>query len=160
MTPVSTNLQLPETRTINVVANTALNVTLTRGAMLQGTVTNGGNPYQDMRVEIAGVTGASAVTDAAGAYAFLAPAGTHVLQLTAEAGALRGIALAPQTGVVVALPGPVTQDIALTRQDRHQQCQHDQVTYQHLQWCFVPPEITKAPAILDRDTGYYHHKHQ
>ena len=85
-----------------------------RGAILTGTVTNGGPAEPDIKVEIAGVTGASDVTDGSGVYSFLAPVGTHTLTLTAEAGSLQNMALQPVTGVVVTTPGPVTQNIALS----------------------------------------------
>ena len=114
ITPDPTNLQVPEVQTITVIANATLNVTLTRGAILTGTVTNGGPAEPNIKVEIAGVTGASDVTDGSGVYSFLAPVGTHTLTLTAEAGSLQDMALQPVTGVVVTTPGPVTENIALS----------------------------------------------
>ncbi|MEE9125820.1 MAG: carboxypeptidase-like regulatory domain-containing protein, partial [Planctomycetota bacterium] len=66
ITPDPTNLQMPEVQTITITGATTLNVTLTLGATLTGTVTNGGTPEPDIKVEIAGVTGASNVTNGSG----------------------------------------------------------------------------------------------
>ena len=71
-------------------------------------------PAQDIRVEIEGVLGASGVTDGSGDYAFVAPAGTHDLHLTAEDGTLEGFALTPEGSVIVAVPGPLTHDFELS----------------------------------------------
>jgi len=107
-------LQQPEVRTITVAGPTTLDVVLARGAMLTGTVTSDGvTPVPDIRVEIANARGASDVTDGAGQYSFLAPLGTHTLQLAARDGPFEDIALAPVTGVLVTAPGPVVHDVTL-----------------------------------------------
>lgn len=112
LTPRPDNLQLPESRTIRITAATVLDVSLQRGAILQGTVRDpSGTPTERIRVEIAGLTGAADTTDGSGQYSFLAPPGTHTLTLTAEDGPFRDVALSPVEGVIVTLPGPVTQDI-------------------------------------------------
>ena len=116
ITPEVTNLQLPEVRTITIgTIDRTENVTLTLGALLTGTVTLPGSatPAPDVRVEIPTVFSASAVTDGTGVYSFLAPVGTHTLDLTAENGAFEDIMLNSVSGVVVATPGPVTEDIQL-----------------------------------------------
>ncbi|MFQ5843951.1 MAG: hypothetical protein ACE5JG_03085 [Planctomycetota bacterium] len=115
ITPDPANLQLPERRVVTVFGPMTLDLALTRGALLGGTVTEPGGvtPAADIRVEIPNVDGASAVTDAAGAYSFLAPPGVHTLDLVAENGPFKDMALAPVPGVGVAVPGPVTQDITL-----------------------------------------------
>ena len=114
-TPEVTNLQLPETRRITIAADRTFDVVLTLGALLSGTVTQPGGvvPEPDVRVEIAGVLGASAVTDGNGQYSFLAPAGTHTLSLSAQNGFFEDMALAPVSGVVVVVPGPMTRDIEI-----------------------------------------------
>jgi len=115
LTPRPDNLQLPEIRSITISGPTVLDVTLQRGAMVQGTVRDpSGTPAQDIRVEIRGVPGASDRTDGAGQYSFLAPAGTHTLSLTAEDGPFEDMALTPVAGVVVSLPGPILRDIMFT----------------------------------------------
>ncbi len=115
-TPEVSNLQLPETRRITITADRTFDLVLTLGALLSGTVTQPGGvvPEPDVRIEIAGVLGASAVTDGNGQYSLLAPAGTHTLTLVAEDGAFEDMALAPLIGVVVPVPGPVTQDAEMT----------------------------------------------
>jgi hypothetical protein len=112
ITPRPDNLQLPESRTVRITGATAIDVTLVRGALLQGTVRDpSGTPAEDIRVEIPGVAGAADTTDGSGLYSFLAPSGTHTLALTAENGPFEDVALAPVEGVVVTLPGPVTADV-------------------------------------------------
>ena len=114
--PEATNLQLPELRTFSITSNMVLNVTLIRGVELTGTVSvpGGGAPAPDIRVEIPGVFHAYDVTDGGGVYSFLAPEGTHALDLTAEDGQSEYVALDSITDVVVAAPGPVTEDITLS----------------------------------------------
>jgi hypothetical protein len=112
ITPRPQNLQLPESRTVRITGATTIDVTLTRGAILRGTVRDpSGAPTERIRVEIVGVVGAADTTDGSGLYSFLAPAGTHTLVLTAEDGPFENVALAPVEGVVVTLPGPVTEDV-------------------------------------------------
>lgn len=112
ITPRPDNLQLPESRTVRIPGTTTVDVTLVRGALLQGTVRDpSGTPTENIRVEIPGVRGAADATDGSGFYSFLAPSGTHTLALTAENGPFEDVALAPVEGVVVTLPGPVTADV-------------------------------------------------
>ncbi|MHC4224169.1 MAG: carboxypeptidase-like regulatory domain-containing protein [Planctomycetota bacterium] len=115
ITPRQDNLQLPEVRTVTVTGPTPLSVVLTRGVILAGTVyqPDGLTPQPDIRVEIPGALGASEVSDNSGVYALLAPAGTHTLVLTAERGLYKDIALASIPGVIVAPPGPATQDLTI-----------------------------------------------
>jgi hypothetical protein len=114
LTPDPANMQVPETQSITVSGATVMNVTLSAGATLTGTVTEpgGSTPASDVRVEAAG-TGAFAVTDGSGNYSFLAPVGTHTLNLVDEGGSLEDMVLTPVSGVVVTTPGPVTQNIAV-----------------------------------------------
>jgi Carboxypeptidase regulatory-like domain len=112
ITPRPDNLQLPESRGVRITGATTIDVTLTRGAILQGTVRDpSGTPIENIRIEIPGVLGASDTTDGSGLYSFLAPSGTHTLALTAEGGPFEDVALAPVEGVLVTLPGPVTADV-------------------------------------------------
>jgi hypothetical protein len=113
LTPDINNLQLPETVRIQVTGDMVQDFTLTTGVLVTGTVTQPGGVLteEDVRVEIQGVRDASDVSDGNGDYSFLAPAGTYTLTLTAENGSFEDMALAPVTGVVVAAPGPLTQDI-------------------------------------------------
>lgn len=115
LTPDPTNMQVPQSQTLVVSGDTVLNVTLSLGATLTGTVSepDGITPAGNVRVEIPG-TAASAVTNGAGVYTFLAPVGTHTLDLTDEGGTLEDVTLAPVTGVAVATPGPVNRDITLS----------------------------------------------
>ena len=110
-----TDLQLPEVRTLTVNGTTTLDATLTLGALLTGTVFQPGGivAEPDIRVEIEGALGASDVSDGSGMYTFLAPVGTHTLSLVAEDGAFEDMALDAFAGVVVSVPGPVTQDLTL-----------------------------------------------
>lgn len=114
-TPEVANAQLPETRRITIAGDMTLDLVLTLGALVSGTVTQPGGlvPAPEVRVEITGVLGASAVTNSGGQYSFLAPAGTHTLTLVAEGGLFEDIALAPVNGVVVTVPGSLTQDIEI-----------------------------------------------
>jgi len=114
-TPKVANRQLPETRPVSVMGATVLDVILTRGALVTGTVLlpGGADPAEDIRVEIPGVLGASDVTDGDGAYSFLAPAGARTLTFTALKGPLVDIALA-DLGIAVFLPGPVPADVTLS----------------------------------------------
>jgi hypothetical protein len=75
----------------------------------------GATPAPEVRVEIVNAPWASDETDGSGAYSFLAPVGTHTVALTAKDGSLEHIALEPLTGVMVALPGPMTLDITLAQ---------------------------------------------
>jgi len=113
LTPETTNGQLPETRTITIMGDTTLDVTLTLGVIVTGTVTDSATmlPVEDVRVEILAEAGASDTTDSNGDYSFLAPEGTHTLVLVAEDGVLEYMALDPVADVVVALPGPMIVDI-------------------------------------------------
>ncbi|MHC5063943.1 MAG: carboxypeptidase-like regulatory domain-containing protein [Planctomycetota bacterium] len=113
-TPTVANLQLPEAREYAVGGSPLLDVTLTAGAMVQGTVTDGGSPEADVLVEIPGVMGASDVTDGAGDYSFLAPLGTSNLNLVAQSGALLGVVFDQFEALAVTSPGPVNQNIALS----------------------------------------------
>ncbi|MHC4934169.1 MAG: carboxypeptidase-like regulatory domain-containing protein, partial [Planctomycetota bacterium] len=115
ITPRQDDLQLPEVRTVTVTGPTPLSVVLTRGVILSGTVyrPDGLTPQANIRVEIPGAPGASDVSDDSGVYALLAPAGTHTLSLTAERGFYEDIALASIPGVIVAAPGPATQDLTI-----------------------------------------------
>lgn len=114
LTPKVSNRQLPEIRAVNMNGPITLNIVLQRGAIVSGTVLepDGITPAQDIRVEIAGVLGASDVTDGDGLYSFLAPPGTQTLQLTAVDGPFEDRALADE-GVFVTLPGPVTANVTL-----------------------------------------------
>jgi hypothetical protein len=116
ITPQLGSFQLPQTTLITIGGDTTLNVTLTQGAAVLGTVLqpDAATPAEDVRVEIVGATGASAITEVNGAYAFIAPGGTHTLTLTDEGGPFEGIAIDPVTGVVVIPPVPTIQDITLT----------------------------------------------
>lgn len=113
--PDPTNLQLIETRTVTILADTTLDVTLTRGAILTGTVyqPDGTTPEPNIKVEIPNVSGASDTTNGSGVYSFLAPVGTHTLDLFAKGGTYQDQALASVSGVVVTAPGPVTKNITL-----------------------------------------------
>jgi len=101
--PEITNLQLPEQQTLNITGDTLFDLNLTTGAMLTGIVTRPGGivPAEDVQVSIPDQLDAQAVTDAAGAYSFLAPLGTHDLALQALDGSFEGFALADVTGVDV-----------------------------------------------------------
>jgi hypothetical protein len=110
------NFQLPQTTSITITGDTTLDVTLTQGAPVGGIVLqpDGATPAEDILIEIVGATGASATTDAIGAYTFIAPGGTHTLTLTDTGGPFEGIALDPVTGVVVSPPVPTIENITLT----------------------------------------------
>ncbi len=112
-TPTVANLQLPEAREYAVGGSPLLDVTLTAGAIVQGTVRDGGSPEADVLVEIPGVMGASDVTDGGGNYSFLAPLGTANLNLEAQSGALLGVVFDAFEALAVTSPGPINQDIAL-----------------------------------------------
>jgi hypothetical protein len=80
ITPRPDNPQLPESRTVRIVGPTVLDVTLARGAMLEGIVRDpSGTPTERIRVGIAGIPWAADTTDGSGFYSFLAPEGTHTL---------------------------------------------------------------------------------
>jgi len=112
LTPRPDNMQLPESRTLRIAGAMTVDVTLVRGALLQGTVRDpSGTPTGNIRVEVAGAMGAADTTDGSGLYSILAPAGTQTLLLTAESGPFRNVALAPVDGIIVTLPGPVTADV-------------------------------------------------
>ena len=115
-TPETTNLQLPEVQTFTVgnVNLPGQDLELTLGVVLTGTVTEPGgvNPAPDIRVEIPNIFKASDVTDGAGMYSFLAPIGTHTLDLTAEDGPFEDIMLDSVANVIVPAGGPV--DITLS----------------------------------------------
>lgn len=112
ITPRPDDLQLPESRAVRITGPTVLDVTLVRGALLRGTVRDpSGTPTERIRVGIAGLPWASDTTDGSGLYSFLAPEGTHTLVLEARDGPFGNVALAPVEGVVVVLPGPVTEDV-------------------------------------------------
>ena len=98
-----------------MTAATVLDITLERGVILRGVVRhpNGGTLAEDIRVEVAGVVDGDDTTNGDGEYSLLVPAGTHTLVLTAKDGPLEDVALASVTGVVVAAPGPVVQNITL-----------------------------------------------
>ena len=114
--PDPTKQLAPEIRSFPVMKDLVLNVTLKRGVMLTGTVTDpgGATPLPDIRVEIPEVPETFSITDDAGSYSVLAPVGTHTLELTAEDGPFQGIVLDPAANVVVAAPGPVTEDITIS----------------------------------------------
>ncbi len=113
--PDGDNQQMPETRRLTVTAPTVLDITLERGVILRGVVRHptGGTLAEDIRVEVVGVVDADDKTNGDGEYSLLVPAGTHTLVLTAKDGPLEDVALASITGVVVAAPGPVVQNITL-----------------------------------------------
>ena len=113
--PEPGTFQLPQTTSITINGDTTLNVTLTQGAPVLGTVLqpDAATPAEEIRVEIVGATGASAITNFIGEYTFIAPGGTHTLTLTDEGGPFEGIAIDPVTGVVVVPPVPTNQDITL-----------------------------------------------
>ncbi len=113
--PAPGTFQLPQTTSITVSGDRTLDVTLTQGALVAGIVLqpDGVTPAENIRVEIVGATGASAVTDVFGAFAFLAPGGTHTLTLTDTGGPFEGIGIDSVTGVVVIPPVATTQDITL-----------------------------------------------
>jgi len=107
--------QLPEVQSLAVSGATTLDTTLALGALLTGTVTEPGSllAAEDVLVAIPGVLGASAVTDALGFYSFLAPIGTHTLDVIAQGGSLEEVALESIPGVLVPGPGTVIVDLAL-----------------------------------------------
>ena len=115
ITPQLGTFQLPQTTLITIGGDTTLNVTLTQGAPVLGIVLqpDAATPAEEIRVEIVGATGASAITDFIGAYTFIAPGGMHTLTLTDEGGPFEGIAIDPVTGVVVIPPVPTIQNITL-----------------------------------------------
>ena len=115
ISPQDGTVQLPQTTSITIIGDTLHNVTLTEGAPVLGTVLqpDAATPAEEIRVEIVGATGASAITNVIGQYAFIAPGGTHTLTLTDEGGPFEGIAIDPVTGVVVFPPLPTIQDITL-----------------------------------------------
>jgi len=115
ITPQLGTFQLPQTTSITIGGDMTLDVTLTQGALVAGIVLqpDGVTPAEDVRVEIVGAAGASAITDDTGAYTFIAPGGTHTLTLTDTGGPFEGIAIDPVTGVVVVPPVPTIQDITL-----------------------------------------------
>lgn len=113
--PEPGTFQLPQTTSITINGDTTLNLTLTQGAPVAGIVLqpDGVTPAEGVRVEIVGATGASAITDDFGAYAFVAPGGTHTLTLTDTGGPFEGIAIDSVLGVVVVPPVPTIQDITI-----------------------------------------------
>ena len=115
ITPQLGTFQLPQTTSITIGGDTTHNVTLTQGAVVAGIVLqpDGVTPAEDVRIEIVGVPGASAITDVNGVYTFIAPGGTHTLKLTDTGGPFEGIAIDPVTGVVVIPPVPTIQNITL-----------------------------------------------
>ncbi len=115
ITPDPANAQLPEVRTITISGPTTLNFALQRGVMVSGTVfqPDGITEAADILVEIPSAIGASDKTDGAGAYSFLAPPGTHSIDLIAKDGPFEDIVLDPVTGVIVALPGPMALNITM-----------------------------------------------
>ena len=114
--PAPGTFQLPQTTSITIGGDTPLDVTLTQGALVAGIVLqpDGVTPAENIRVEIVGATGASAITDVFGAFVFIAPGGTHTLTLTDTGGPFEGIGIDPVTGVVVIPPVVTNQDITLT----------------------------------------------
>jgi len=115
ITPEPGNFQLPEVRIVSVSATMTLDIVLVSGVPVTGTILlpDGVTPAANIRVAIDGVLGASDVTNGAGDYAFLAPAGVHTFTLVAEKGPLHDMALAPVPNVLLMLPGPVVQDVTL-----------------------------------------------
>ena len=114
--PEPNNQLAPEVRSFPVMKDLVLNVPLERGVMLTGTVTDPGGvtPLPDIRVEIPDVPETFSVTNGEGTYSLLAPVGIHTLKLTAEDGPFAAILLDPVANVVVAPPGPVTEDIMIS----------------------------------------------
>jgi hypothetical protein len=101
--PEITNLQLPELQTLNITGDTLFDLNLTTGALLTGIVTEPGGvvPAEDVLVSMPDQFDAQGITDATGAYSFLAPLGTNDLALEALDGSFEGFALADVTGVDV-----------------------------------------------------------
>ena len=116
-TPQITNLQLPELLPFTMgTGDLDLDAILTLGALVQGNVTQPGLPLVPqlgVLVEIAGILGASGLTDVNGDYSFLAPAGTHTLELLAQNGQFENMALDPVTGVNLVAGATQIEDIAM-----------------------------------------------
>ena len=111
------NLQLPELQAFTMGnVDLDLDAILTLGALVQGTVTQPGLPLVPqlgVLVEIAGLLGASGLTDVNGDYSFLAPAGTHTLELLAQNGQFENMALDPLTGVSLIAGVPQVANIGM-----------------------------------------------
>ncbi len=114
--PEPTNQLAPKIRSFPVMKDLVLRMSLERGVILTGTVTDpsGATPLPDIRVEIPDVPETFSVTNGEGTYSLLAPVGIHTLKLTAEDGPFAAIRLDPVANVVVATPGPVTEDITIS----------------------------------------------